>query len=57
MKKTLSVLLVICFIMTMTAAAVSSEPVMVKEQNMDMNKMDMNQVDINQIDMDIEIRR
>jgi len=26
----------------MTAAAVSSEPVMVKEQNMDMNKMDMN---------------
>jgi hypothetical protein len=29
-----------------TAAAVSSEPFMVKEQNMDMNKMDMNKMDI-----------
>lgn len=63
MKKTLRVLLVICFILTMTAAVVSSEPVMVKEQNMDMNKMDMNKMDMNKMDMnkkmdmDIQIRR
>ncbi len=52
MKKGLPILLAILFVVSLTAIAVSSEPVMLKEQNMDMKKMDMNKMD-----MDIEIRR
>ena len=40
--KVLASFLAVLFVVSLTAVAVSSEPVMVKEQNMDMNKMDMN---------------
>jgi len=33
MKKTLGILLVVCFLMSVTAAAVSSEPVVAKEKS------------------------
>ena len=50
-KKTLGILLAVLFVVSLTAVAVSSNPVMVKEQNMDMNKMDMNKMDMNKMDM------
>ena len=51
MKKTLCILLAVLFVVSLTAVAVSSNPVIVKEQNMDMNKMDMNKMDMNRMDM------
>ena len=55
MKKALGILLAVCFLVSVTAAAVSSEPVMVKEQSMDMRNMDMRKVDIQKTNMNIEI--
>jgi hypothetical protein len=54
MKKTLCILLAVLFVVSLTAVAVSSNPVMVKKQNMDMNKMDMKKKYMNKMDTDCE---
>ena len=51
MKKTFCILLTVLFVVSFTAVAVSANPVMVKEQNMDMNKMYMNKMDMNKMGM------
>jgi len=51
MKRGLAILLVILFVVSLTAIAVNSEPVMVKESNMNMNKMDMNNKDMSKMEL------
>ena len=59
MKQVLAIFMAVLFGVSLTAVAVSAEPVMVKEKNMVVNsetdkKIDTKNMDIKNMDMDIE---